>query len=1377
MPLKAPKAVRATPRLSSSKVAQRAFVRRWSGSVLAVLAIGASLIGPFASEASAADSLPAFRVLTGAPQTPAGAFAIYGARDPGLAHTDGLCRDYSANAQICPGGSRPRAPEIVALADGLKHDPNLIYEYVRNSIETEFVFGSHKGALGAIINHSGTAFDQANLTVELLRQSGFAARYRFGDITLTSDQFFDWTGVRDAKAACRLLAAGAIPAVVNGAGNCELTGSVSSVVMAHVWVEADIDGQTYQFDPAFKAREFRTGVNWRAALVSGSGAALSAALQGAQSTNGGATVSSFNQTALATVLSNDAQALVTRLEASDLQGADLVTAIGGGVTKPAVRPVGGWRQTSLAYVTTARATWAEIPNVYRARIKLSRRLADNSLRLYGDFFTDEIFGRKLEIVSVVPTSDGRHPEVMLDMVPLMDDPEIFVHNGPPPAYLAYAFTVRLEFDHPFADSAYGDDALERGITGANPVHVLFAPGPVTTALGSKWATELAGDRAFFAIGCNTSDEGATSCSFPFGDNMRAGLAASYLAQSTQAATIHAAIADSVLQQQHAIGFLYSPQGLSVNDGAEAFAGGGEVADVVSAVSLTSRTSDDLARRAALHAIAATYSALEGSVAQQPSGSMDATSTARRFAWANAPGVDSRVSTPRPFKAYAAGSAGPAQSEFSVDGDTSASTSDAALYRSRLQNAINGYLQNGYDVVADTDAVSGPGPWAFENLYSNRGGSFIATKYAGADPVEIAHINLSFGNESKGGGLPNSTAEMAQATVSRLQDTFKDRSDAKGASVQSGLVSYESPELASAGSGEYPYKIAQKVALRGGGLAAWIRDPGSNLDSVSTAQALVADSDFDGPGIGNDGMAAMGGSRLAATAPTLAAFAAMQDIWKSAPSANREVTGVLTAEWWTWRLMENTYTIYQGAKTRSFVRTSGYTFKETNGGATYTVNAASEHKLVVGLFYANWLWYHLREWCQVTAVPAQSDLREADGTVYRDVAAGTQQSPTGCIRSNPGGYPKFIFPTGATVTRISGGRPENRYAALGWQNNLGVGFVNHMPYDPYELVDSPTPFIHRCYSRTSGVSPDPTTQPFVYEFKDDAARTYRLRFRAPVLRTPTQRPDDSCKLEAVYGPSDLNTPMLEYTYDGVNQVRQAKDALAIRTPAARGPYQFYIAGGYRGEHVDPAGGSYAVETLPAGGLSVNGTPAAKMTRHTDELGRVTTSLLDGRDRVLQRALPEGAAEPDKLRVQFKYDDRDHVVELRTVAKGGASSITAKATYDTIWNKPVWTQDANGAETTLSYYPAGSGGKTGQLYQVLQPTVAAGQPTSTFDYNDTGLMSKRTDPGGLVTEFTYDAKGNLLQALVDPTGEKIRTCFKYDAVGNVVGQTDPRAATCP
>lgn len=48
---------------------------------------------------------------------------------------------------------------IAELARALRNDPDLIYEYVRNNIDYYPVWGVHKGALGAVIDNRGTAFD------------------------------------------------------------------------------------------------------------------------------------------------------------------------------------------------------------------------------------------------------------------------------------------------------------------------------------------------------------------------------------------------------------------------------------------------------------------------------------------------------------------------------------------------------------------------------------------------------------------------------------------------------------------------------------------------------------------------------------------------------------------------------------------------------------------------------------------------------------------------------------------------------------------------------------------------------------------------------------------------------------------------------------------------------------------------------------------------------------------------------------------------------------------------------------------------------------------------------------------------------------------
>ena len=87
----------------------------------------------------------------------------------------------STPAQRVAGDAAPAAPASVAeLARALRHDVDLIYEHVRNNVEYVPLWGVKKGAFGAILDNQGTAFDQAALMVELLRQSGYTANYVVG---------------------------------------------------------------------------------------------------------------------------------------------------------------------------------------------------------------------------------------------------------------------------------------------------------------------------------------------------------------------------------------------------------------------------------------------------------------------------------------------------------------------------------------------------------------------------------------------------------------------------------------------------------------------------------------------------------------------------------------------------------------------------------------------------------------------------------------------------------------------------------------------------------------------------------------------------------------------------------------------------------------------------------------------------------------------------------------------------------------------------------------------------------------------------------------------------------------------------------------------
>ena len=113
-----------------------------------------------------AETPPEVKFVTGTYVSPQAALNAYGGgTDHGSSFT---------NPSV--GGFTEPYPEISETAKGLKNDPDLIFEYVRNHVDTEFAFGLRKGALGALIDKSGTPFDQNVLFVEMVRAAGLGRR-------------------------------------------------------------------------------------------------------------------------------------------------------------------------------------------------------------------------------------------------------------------------------------------------------------------------------------------------------------------------------------------------------------------------------------------------------------------------------------------------------------------------------------------------------------------------------------------------------------------------------------------------------------------------------------------------------------------------------------------------------------------------------------------------------------------------------------------------------------------------------------------------------------------------------------------------------------------------------------------------------------------------------------------------------------------------------------------------------------------------------------------------------------------------------------------------------------------------------------------------
>lgn len=140
---------------------------------------------------------------------------------------------------------------IVELSRALDVDgngPQLMYEWVANNIDWEPGWGVYKGAVGAITDGVGNAFDQSLLLAALLRQAGYTANIVMGTIRLTEAQMQAWWGVNDiwgAQAYCGNLF---IPVVTPATW----TGTNWYMDIKHVWVQWVFGANTYNFDPSLK---------------------------------------------------------------------------------------------------------------------------------------------------------------------------------------------------------------------------------------------------------------------------------------------------------------------------------------------------------------------------------------------------------------------------------------------------------------------------------------------------------------------------------------------------------------------------------------------------------------------------------------------------------------------------------------------------------------------------------------------------------------------------------------------------------------------------------------------------------------------------------------------------------------------------------------------------------------------------------------------------------------------------------------------------------------------------------------------------------------------------------------------------------------------
>ncbi|MBX9770283.1 MAG: hypothetical protein K2X29_02875, partial [Candidatus Obscuribacterales bacterium] len=262
----------------------------------------------------------------------------------------------------------------------------------------------------------------------------------------------------------------------------------------------------------------------------------------------------------------------------------------------------------------------------------------------------------------------------------------------------------------------------------------------------------------------------------------------------------------------------------------------------------------------------------------------------------------------------------------------------------------------------------------------------------------------------------------------------------------------------------------------------------------------------------------------------------------------------------------------------------------------------------------------------------------------------------------------------------------------------------------------------------------------------------VEVKNPLLKSTTYAYDQRGRLTQVFAPGNPTTAILTNIYDSLSRVKQQKDAY-------NSSWDFFIAGS-RSEEVAPNSTKRTLYLNSKGSVLLN----------INALGQVVTSTYDGLERCISRTLPEGN------RTETSFDANGNVLSVTQHPKpaSGLSSRTVTLTYETTWNKVSSFTDAANNTVQVTYKAANESG-AGNIYQVTQPTVAAGTAILTYAYNSIGQVVSRVDPGGCTTTNSYDASKNWITTVVDPTGFNLQTSIGYDAVGNATSTTDSLGRT--
>ena len=1372
----------------------------------------ALLIGVGPAFAQAQD--PSVKIGQGVQITPSAAMTYYGA----------------AVTRTTSPASTNYPPEFLSLAKGLGSDDAVanpggyadqVYDYVRNGIDIEPMFGSAKGLLGTIIDKNGTAFDQAELMVQLLRYGGIAADYQLVEVTHTETETANWLkfqnpdGTFNATALRQYLSDAGIP--FNSVG--------TNITVLHPIVRASLSGTSYYFDPGYKPHRLIQGV----ALAAATGYSRTSFQSTAESTvvngtvGGIPTVKAFNASGIDTQLNNLSGNLLNWTN-SNKPVSMIEDLVGGYRILEATKPSGGWRQTSLSYIGTTWTTWtgaSRIPDQFRT--KLNFRLegdthdglgGPNVHVVYFDgtnnFFTDEVYGRRFWIDTdpvlynfnlslklddtVIASATATQPGLSRPLHPL--------DRG--------GASATLTINHPYAASSgsYMDKVIGFGIDYFHPISLILGIGHTTNALSSRHGPEMYGQRQLTPISTaniffpNGEESIAGDGPYYKSDSAKIRAADTWMEEASRMYDLQSRVSGGANIIHHHVGVSFGEYNLTVkrpttppttnmfNPPSEDLAPGTEWTrlSIDSGLSLRSITADTMSENALRLSVAASSATLEGSVFEQLNDQVISASTASRYAWANNFGNSDACATELPQITCST----PVPLQFAKVDSTSTGTtwlkpSDSGFTDIRVEISnipscgpiVN--LGPGVACYSTPATLTSPIRWTY-----NTGGYGGANISYNSNFTEIKHNITSNLHTYKGGGgaaSPEANHDYDPKKVADiLKDTFTDRSSEHGVSLANGQFSFSpgpdlvvgNPKGASALSFERYYS-------------------GGEGSTTGLPDGWTHNWDYSGE-ITSTGDEPMGSGQGRAASATLAAFIAMQDVLKSDPlNVKNHIEALLINDWWRRQLTFNATTIRRARSLEQFVRVptaSGDVWLAPKGSASnllFTGSRSISNPSGTAKGFSQYWNYSSVGISWIGGDQSRLNLtlsarlkRFEDATIWNQQFSSLYKSPGSEAYYLPSTY---VMANGQTLTFgynsiAPNGIPASRLSTV--SNSFGRTLTFNYAAPVVQGAIAPlisvtdnagqtVSFIYGQVGPTGygnlGVTLDTVNLPggrtVRYEYVGNTTSWTGAPATMRIMNTPRMRHVFDSNAMAL--PIASRQPVIRLDYDSNWLVSNLYDAIAVTAPTTRNPFKMRVAPGRWGGRIDPLNGFYQVFYDQDG----------RAETFIDELGRTTTALYDSWGRVINRTLPEGNSNA------FVYDIKSNVLSITQTPKPGSGLAikTASATYDPLFNKPITVTDFNGKTTNLTYIQSGSG--KGEILQALPPADLSGvHPQYDFTYTGLGLVNTITTKISATTsrvdQNTYDpVNGNLTVAAKDINGLNLSSGFVYDALGNAVQVDGPRS----